>query len=221
MPFRMSFVLLLRRLFLPYFMLFPISEWAVYSSFKSSFSRKLLATDLFSEQHASWFNGKLWQGCIWGGEIHPGLAKSSGRDDSQREISSWFDGNLLQGWFPAGNFILIWWKTLAEMIPRRKFHPGLMKMSGRDDSQKEISSWFNENVWQGWFPARKCIPQSQNSKFKMHEGPKYHPEKSKAQIQDTSTRYTVKPRPSNRSKKQQQQQEAATAAKTNRSKNQP
>jgi len=50
----------------------------------------------------------------------------------------------------------------------------------------------------------------------MHEDPKYHPGKSKAQIQDTSTRHTAKPRPSNHSKKQQPQQKTTTA-KTNRS----
>ena len=101
----MSFVLLLHRLFLPYFMLVLISERAVHSSFESSFSRKLLDTDSFSEQHASRFDGRPGQGCIWNGgcilirekclsgmisnrEFHPDLMETSGRDDFQRRNAS-------------------------------------------------------------------------------------------------------------------------------------
>lgn len=112
--FRVSFALLLRRLFLPHFMLVLISERAVHSPFESSFSRKLLGTDSFSEQHASRFDGRPGQGCIWNGgcilirekclagmifsrEIHPVLTETSCRDDFQQGISSCFDGNLRQG----------------------------------------------------------------------------------------------------------------------------
>ena len=93
--FRVSFALLLRRLFLPHFMRVLISERAVHSPFESSFSRKLLDTDSFSEQHASRFDGRPGQGCIWNGgcilirekclagmifsrEIHPDLMETSG-----------------------------------------------------------------------------------------------------------------------------------------------
>ncbi len=147
-------------------MLVLISEQAVHSSFESSFSRKLLDTDSFSEQHASRFDGSHGQGCIWN-----------------------------------GGCILIREKCLAGMISNREFHPDLKETSGRDDFQR-----------------RNASLKARIANLRCMRGRKYHPGKSKEQIQDTSTRHTAKTtgKPQQKqSKNQQPQQTAAMSCKHN------
>ena len=61
------------------------------------------------------------------------------------------------------------------MISNREFHPDLMKTSGRDDFQRRNASL------KAGIANLRCM-----------RGRKYHPGKSKEQIQDTSTRHTAK-----------------------------
>ena len=140
MPFRMSFVLLLCRLFLPHFKLFPFpSEPCIRPSrhlfpgncWPRIYSQSSMHPDLIESSGRDAFGaGKFilfWQkalaGMISRRKFHPDLMETSCRDDFQRGISSWFDENVWQGWFPEGNFILVWWKCLAGMIFSEEMHP--------------------------------------------------------------------------------------------------
>ena len=86
---------------------------------------------------------------ISSGWIDPDLMKSFCRDDFQLGNWSWFTGNVWEGWFPAGELILIHRKCLAGMISSGKIDPDLMKSSHRDDFQLGNSSWFTGKAWRG------------------------------------------------------------------------
>ena len=130
--------------------------------------------DDFQRGNASWLAGNVCEGwfptrkCILicrntrpemisFDEIHPDLQEVSVRDDFRRGNASWFAKNVCEGWFPARKCILIWWKCLWGMISNGEIHPDLQEKSVRDDFQRGDWSWFDKNVWEGWFQARKCI----------------------------------------------------------------
>ena len=156
----MSFVLLLHRLFLPYFMLVLISERAVHSSFESSFSRKLLDTDSFSEQHASRFDGRPGQGFIWRGgcilirekclagmisnrEFHPDLMETSGRDDFQQRNASLKARIANLRCMMAGNIILE--KAKSKF---RIHRPGTQQKSQENRSKNKAKANSNRSKQQ-------------------------------------------------------------------------
>ena len=156
----MSFVLLLHRLFLPYFMLVLISELAVHSSFESSFSRKLLDTDSFSEQHASRFDGRPGQGFIWRGgcilirekclagmisnrEFHPDLMETSGRDDFQQRNASLKARIANLRCMRAGNIILE--KAKSKF---RIHRPGTQQKSQENRSKNKAKANSNRSKQQ-------------------------------------------------------------------------
>ena len=96
------------------------------------------------------------------------------------------------------------------MIPRRKFHPGLMKMSGRDDFQRENASLKARTANLRCMRAGNIILEKAKRKFRIHR-----PDTQ----QNRGPATTAKS--SNHSKNQQPQQKPATTAKTsNRNKNQ-
>ena len=144
---------------------------------KLAIAEKLVRDDLLVRKAGErWFAGG--RGCIWDRAFcqgiiliclkarlgmhfrrgnYPGLIRMSGRDDFRRGNWSWFDEKLLQGWFPAGELILTWWKAFAGMISNSGIDPDSQEISGRDDFRRGKWSWFAGNVWQGWFPAGKLI----------------------------------------------------------------
>ena len=149
--------------------------------------------DDFQRGNASWLAGNVCGGwfptgklilickkCLWGmisnEEMHPDLQEMPVRDDFQRRNSSWFARNVCEGWFPTEKFILICKKCLRGMISSEKMHPDLQKMSWRDDSQRGNASWFARNVWEGWFPARKCILICKKCLGGMIPGGEKHPD---------------------------------------------
>ena len=96
------------------------------------------------------------------------------------------------------------------MIPRRKFHPGLMKMSGRDDSQRGNASLKARIANLRCMRVRNIILEKAKLKFRIHR-----PDTQQNRGPATAAKSSYS---SYSSKKQRPQQEAATAAKTNRSK---
>lgn len=91
------------------------------------------------------------------------------------------------------------------MIPSGEFHPGLMKMSGRDDFQRGNASLKARIANLRCMRVRNIILEKAKLKFRIHR-----PDTQ----QNRGPATTAKNR--NRSKKQQSQQKTAT--KTNRSK---
>jgi hypothetical protein len=81
------------------------------------------------------------------------------------------------------------------MISNREFHPDLMETSGRDDFQR-----------------RNASLKARIANLRCMRGRKYHPGKSKEQIQDTSTKHTAKA--TGKPQQKTKQKPTATAAKT-------
>ena len=149
--------------------------------------------DDFQRRNSSWFDKNIWEGwilarkcilickkCLWGmisgEEMHPDLQEMSERDDFQRRKASWFAKNVLEGWFSTGKCILISRKSLWGMISNGEMHPDSQEMSERDDFQWGNSSWFAENVWEGWFPTGKFILISRKCLRGMNSSEEKHPD---------------------------------------------
>lgn len=115
---------------------------------------KLVITD---KAGARWFAGG--RGCIWDRAFCQGIILiflKAGDAFSAGELS-WFDKNVWEGWFPAGELILTWWKALAGMISNSGIDPDSQEMSGRDDFRRGKWSWFAEKVSKGWFLSGRLI----------------------------------------------------------------
>ena len=139
-------------------------------------SREVINASWFEENSVQgWFSvGQfilIWRnfcaGMIFSGGIHPDLLKSSGRDDFRRR-----------------KCILIWRKFCAGMISSGEMHPDWKKILRRDDFRRRNASWFEENVWRGWFPSEKFILIRRKRLAGMTFGGEMHPDLKKILCRD-------------------------------------
>ena len=96
------------------------------------------------------------------------------------------------------------------MIPNRKFHPGLMKMSGRDDFQRGNASLKARTANLRCMRVRNIILEKAKLKFRIHR-----PDTQQNRGLATTAKSSNHSKKTTTAKKQPQQK---TATKTNRSK---